>query len=102
MAKDIIIDDYGDLVFLNGDFKVGVSDEQHAILIINTNAGSWKQSPLVGVGIIKYSASSGTAQALKKEIIKQMQADGFVNIEVTLRGSDSDTYDYYINASRNE
>ena len=100
MIQDILLDDFGDLTFADGDLAFGDSDIQHVILIVNTMAGSWKQFPTCGVGIIQYSASSGKSFLLKSSIATQLEADGFANIEVTLKATDNDTYDYYINANR--
>lgn len=100
MVKDILINDEGDLSFKDGDFNFGDSDEQHVILIVNTMAGSWKQSPTCGVGIIRYSASSGQSLALKSLIYNQLELDGFSNVDVKLNATSTDNYDYYINATR--
>ncbi len=101
MVKDIIIDDFGDLVFSNGDLKVGDSDPQHAVLLVNTMAGSWKQYPTAGVGIIQYLGSSGQDANLKRVITVQMEADGFSNVDVTVIDSGGGNYNYDINANRN-
>lgn len=100
MVKDILINDEGDLSFKDGDFNFGDSDEQHVILIVNTMAGSWKQFPTCGVGIINYSASSGQSLPLKSLIYNQLQLDGFSNVDVKLNATSTDNYDYYINATR--
>lgn len=102
MAQDIILDldNDGDLLFENGDFKVANSDQQHVILLVNTVPGSWKRYPLVGVGIIYYSASANQSRTLRSLINKQLEADGFVNIDVNLVSNEIDMYDYYINAER--
>lgn len=104
MAKDILIDIGGtdDLIIANGDFKIGLSDEQHAVLLINTSLGAWKQFPLAGVGVVQYSASSGQSSLLRRNIVDQMKADGFSNIEVKLSGNEYDAYDYFISANRTD
>lgn len=102
MAQDIIIDETGDLNFLNGDFQIGISDEQHAVLLINTMPGSWKQFPTAGVGIIQYSASAGQSGTLKRNINVQMEKDGFTNINVVLSTNNTDQYDYFVTADRTD
>jgi hypothetical protein len=101
MIKDIIIDDTGDLVFENGDFKIAGSDAQHVILIVNTSPGAWKRYPIVGVGIRNYEASSGRGAELKRLIYTQLQLDGFTEVDVRLINN-AGQYDYYINANLNE
>lgn len=100
MVKDIILDDLGDLLFDNGDFKIAESDQQHCVLIINTYAGNWKQAPLCGVGIMQYLASSGQSATLKRSINVQLKADGYINTEVVLKENSSGQYDYYLTAER--
>jgi hypothetical protein len=100
MVKDIILDDLGDLSFENGDFKVAESDQQHCILLINTFAGNWKQSPLCGVGIIQYLASAGQGAALKRSINIQLKADGYTKIDVVLKENSSGKFEYYLTAER--
>jgi hypothetical protein len=100
MVKDIILDEFGDLSFENGDFKISDSDQQHCILLINTNVGSWKQYPLCGVGINQYLASSGKTASLKRSIILQLQADGYVKVDVILKQNTSGEFDYSLTAER--
>lgn len=98
-AKDIILDDSNDLVINSlGDFDVQDSDQQHVILIVNTYLGQWKQSPFVGVGIIRYLNSSGQQQTLKRNMTVQMIADGYQVNEIILKENTL----YYIDANRLE
>lgn len=99
MIKDIILDDLGDLEIKNGDFYVADSDQQHVILIINTQVGDWKQYPTLGVGIINYLASSGKTAELKRSISLQLTADGYKVNDVVLTQS-GETYEYSIDAYR--
>ena len=97
MVKDIILDDSNDLVINSlGDFDVKDSDQQHVVLIINTFLGHWKQSPFLGVGIIRYLNSSGQQQVLKRNITVQMIADGYSVREIILKDNEL----YYIDANR--
>jgi hypothetical protein len=96
-AKDIILNDSNDLQINSlGDFDVFESDQQHVILLINTDKGQWKQFPTVGVGIVAYIKSTGQQQVLKREITVQMIADGYDVKEVILKGNEI----YYIDAKR--
>jgi hypothetical protein len=80
-VKDIILENK-DLFIKDGDFVVDFSSFQHSQVIINSSIGSFKQHPLCGVGVNSYIASSGQSQALKTQIITQLQADGFTDIDV--------------------
>lgn len=95
-VKDIEIDENFDLQISNGDFVISESDQQHVLLLIKTYVGAWKQYPLVGVGIDFYSASSGKQQILKRNIIVQMESDGYKVNEIDIRQPDK----YYIDAKR--
>lgn len=81
MAKDILKSS----IFLNGDFNVGFSDEQHVEDILLTAPGHIKDAPLIGVNITNYMNapfSPKTSAELEREIRLQLQADGATNIIV--------------------
>ena len=101
MVQDILLNDSDDLSIVDGDFNVGDSDEQHAILIVNTAPGSWKQFPVVGVGIGAFIGSSGQTATIKRRINVQMEKDGYANIQVSIV-EDGNSYNYYLSANRNE
>jgi hypothetical protein len=100
MVKDIILNDSGDLSFENGDFKIGDSDQQHVILLINTYAGAWKQNPTCGVGIMQYLCSSGQGATLRRSIEVQLKADGYNVGDVTLQENPNGYFDYSLDAER--
>lgn len=60
-----------------GDFIVEESDEQHIEDIIVANTGSYKEFPLVGVGIENYINASMNPQDLERQIKIQLKADGY-------------------------
>ncbi len=60
-----------------GDFAIAESDNQHLYDIINSFPGWWKEFPQVGVGIISYVNSSGKQQELSRNILVQLEADGY-------------------------
>lgn len=97
--KDIILDDDLDLIIENGDFKVADSDQQHVLLIVNTTLGSFKNAPLMGVGIRQYLSSSGETDALKRAMTVQLGADGYKVNEIILRG-ENENFEYYLDATR--
>ena len=98
---DILLDEDGDIdVSADGDFKVGESDEQHIMLLINTYPGNWKEFPTAGVGIRDYILSAGQTNLLKRSINVQLSADGYRNITTQLRGNPDGQYDYNVTAQR--
>jgi len=86
-AKDIILDDNYDLLIQDGDFKIDFSDDQHQSLILLTSKGSWRQSPLTGVGLLNYiNGPVGPREIddLKQAIKIQLQLDGYENPEIQI------------------
>lgn len=87
MATDILCDDYGDLAVSGGDFKVGLSDENHVEDILVANKGDYKASPAVGVGLIDYlhgPLSRGDRDKLTREIQIQLNEDGMKDSRVSV------------------
>lgn len=99
-VKDILLDDSNDLIIQNGDFKVEESDQQHIQLIIESWIGSWKQFPLVGVGITNYKNSAGQSIALKRSIAVQLEADGYNKPDIFV--NPGDIMDIKISTERSE
>ncbi len=62
---------------VSGDFVVVISDEQHVEDTINAFPGWWKQNPADGVGVWAYANSSGQNQVLARNILQQLQSDGY-------------------------
>lgn len=95
-ATDVLLEDNGDYQIQNGDFKVGASDQQSTVLVLNDNLGSWKFHPFCGMGIGKYIGSSGTQQIIKREIAVQLRADGFKINSIIVKNYD----DFYLDHER--
>ena len=75
---DLLLDDDLDLLIEGGDFVVATAEEerlQRAQLIMATSRGSWKQSPLLGVGAARLREAPLDAE-LRREIELQLRADG--------------------------
>ena len=98
-VKDITLDDNFDLIIENGDFKISYSDMKHIQLICITDLGHWKESPLLGVGIEKYIASSGQTDALKRSINVQLASDGYKVNDILVQGT-NENFTYSIDAER--
>lgn len=86
MATDIQLDDKGDLLLVNGDLVIGLSDEQHIKDLMLSRKGEFKQSPLSGIDIEKWLKSplANNSDSLLKEIRLQLEFDGAKNIAVDL------------------
>ena len=99
-AIDIRFNDEDDDLFIdsvNGDFNFTESDTRHVDDLVQGYAGWWRESPFVGVGAIRYSASSGSPQRLKRDAKIQLVADGY-NV-TTLKIEDQELF---ITGNRND
>lgn len=76
MVNDIHLIE-NELDFTGGDFVIADSDLQHQEDIISENIGSYKQYPLLGVGITQYLNSSGSQGVLRRSIKIQLESDGY-------------------------
>ena len=79
-ANDILLGPDGDLLIENGDFAIGPSDEQHLSHILLSSPGHWRFHPTVGIGahrLINSPVSLANINALKADIKKQLQQDGY-------------------------
>ncbi len=86
MATDILLDSDGDLIWQDGDLVIGDSSEQNIENILAAQKGEFRQSPLVGVGILNYLSSSMTfitRRKLEREISMQLAADGAAEVEAS-------------------
>lgn len=66
-----------DLLFINGDFAIQESDQQHIADTINAFAGWWKEHPADGVGVFGYLNSSGKEQALRRSVQINLRSDNY-------------------------
>lgn len=61
----------------NSDLQWVASDTQHVQDTINAAPGWWKENPADGVNIRAYLSSDGQEQKLSREMIVQLQSDGY-------------------------
>ena len=75
--KDFIIDE--DLLITDGDFAIKAADQQNIEHILLSQKGSYKEFPILGVGITKYINGPDTTSRLRleNEIDKQLAYDNF-------------------------
>ena len=85
MASDLLLNSDDEMIIKNGDFLIGVSDEQHIDHIVRFNKGDVLDSPLTGVGIEGYingALSSKGKDEFKREIRLQLEADGAKRVRI--------------------
>ena len=97
-AKDFLQNIDYDLLITDGDFVIGLSDEDHIIDIVNSNQGDWKEYILCGVGINNYLNSSGMDLFLQKEIGVQLERDGYGQINVNF--AEANSFNFTVDAVR--
>ena len=85
MQQDLLTDNNNDLIIKDGDFVIGDSDMQHIDHIIRANKGDFKESPLIGFGIARYTDATVSRIELdkfKKNLQIQLEYDGFSDITI--------------------
>lgn len=75
-----------DFILDGDDFKVGDSENQVIHFLIESEPGSWKEFPPVGVGIWRFLQGQQGPQELQRAIKVQMKADVFPDPYVNARG----------------
>jgi hypothetical protein len=73
------------LIIENGDFKVGVSDEQHQVLLLECAKGSFKANPNACVNLFSFLENESPADLLR-EINLQFTGDGMQVKKVEFEG----------------
>lgn len=74
--NDLLLNDSYDLLLdANNNLVRGESTEQHQNLLLITNKGDWRFSPLMGVGIRQYVKDDDNGKLLG-EIKEQFEKDG--------------------------
>lgn len=91
IPNDILMDETGDVAFINGDFVIGDSTLQHQEDLIRAAKGEYKENPLTGVGIINYLKDTNEASAFR-EIRTQFTSDGMLvrKLEISNNGIEID------------
>jgi hypothetical protein len=84
MRLDILHDDDGNILFENGDFAFGQSDQQHIGDIFIAQPGEIKEFPVVGFGAINYIKSRVSESEFKRDLKVQLQYDGYTNATIDM------------------
>lgn len=77
MPNDIILNENLEPLIENGDFKIDESTYQHQTILLLSDKGQFKASPLVGVGAQRYLEGSNVND-FAREIRQEFQKDGMV------------------------
>ena len=75
METDIILDESGDLQFVNGDLRTGVDLVQRQNTLLLAVPGDFKSAPLSGVDVLSFVNDEETWQ-LELSIRQQFEDDG--------------------------
>lgn len=89
-AVDILMDENSNILFENGDFKIGHSDFLHVKYLLLFEKGTVKNSPLTGCALRrKLNTKTAAADILKmrKEVRLQLTADGYRVQQVSIVNS---------------
>ena len=84
LSQDFILDNTFDVEIQNGDFVVGLSDQQHLALLTITNIGQWKLSPFLGFGLIQYLGGNTAIAQVKSGLQAMYESDGYTVNSITL------------------
>lgn len=82
MRQDILRDEQGELLFENGDFAIGQSDQQHVGDIFLSLPGEYKEFPLAGFGAVRYIKRNITEAEFKRDLKLQLQYDGYTDAAI--------------------
>ncbi len=88
---DFLYDSDGDLLVQDGDFVIGLADNQYIEQIIDSNRGEWLFHPLVGVGIKRFQNGDLSYAQLETTIQQQLRLDGYEDIQFNLNQEDLQT-----------
>ena len=86
-ATDILFDNNFDMLFANGDFLTGASDEQHLALITIMDLGHLKENPFLGIGINAYLGGSESPNVIKALSQQMYEADNYLVNSVVIVGN---------------
>lgn len=76
MAKDILLDDTGDLAIVDGDFVIGDSLDQETEAIILSIKGDFKEFPTFGTNLIEKVKANISEIEIKQIIKTELKKDG--------------------------
>jgi hypothetical protein len=75
-VSDLLLDENLDLAIKGGDVVLGESTLQHQVLLLLSNKGEWRESPVVGVGLNNHLLNELPDDELRQVIRKEFERDG--------------------------
>lgn len=90
MAKDIILDDDGDVLITAKGIVMGDASKSNLLRLVNLNTGMLRHAPLVGCNIYRLVNARYSDQLVLRDIRLQLKADGWVDETVTYDGKNLD------------
>ena len=84
MAKDLMLDDNGDLLIENGDLVLGDADNQNVQLIFQAYKGEIRSSPELGFGAGKYVKSTDPKARFKRDLKVELAKDNYKDVDIEI------------------
>jgi hypothetical protein len=81
---DILLDNDGDLLVVNGDFSFGLSDLQHVVLIFEAHKGEIRENPMLGFGANAYLKTIKSNLEIKRDLRVELQRDGYKDVDLEI------------------
>lgn len=74
--KDLLLDANNDLLIVGGDLVIGGSLMQEVGLILQANQGDFRNTPLLGPGLVKMVKSKADPLAVQTSVMVHLELDG--------------------------
>ncbi|MBN2669992.1 MAG: hypothetical protein JXR60_12295 [Bacteroidales bacterium] len=83
--EDILTDDNNELQIVNGDFSIGVSDNQHVDTIFKAQKGEIRSSPHLGFGVIRYIKKTvNKFRVFLRNLKVELEKDGYKEVDIKI------------------
>lgn len=76
MPHDLLLDSGFDLTIINGDLATSETTRQHQELLLLTQGGEWRESPMVGIGAYTWLQDEQNGANLAAAIKSGFEGDG--------------------------
>lgn len=85
MATDILCNEMGDIACVNGDFVIGESFDQEVEDILLANPGDYKETPLIGPGLIRRLKGKASIESIRRDVAISLELDNktLENLSIT-------------------
>lgn len=94
--NDFLFDADGDLAIALGDLACRDATEQHTTDLLLATKGSFRQHPLVGVGIVQELLNSTTPDEVRTRIQTELERDGQRITRIASQGASIEIDSYYV------